>query len=189
MPKIVDHEQYSDELALKSFDIMAEDGIDRVSMRDLAKRLGVSTGVLYHYFSSKDDLLKRMSYVITQRNVVEVFSKINDKTPLEERLKILQDYMKENESYFQKMMMISMDYLQYGKRSKETLKILKESGDNYRIGISALLQVDQEHANFVHIFLAGLTYCELVLPGETSFQKQMKIFNKLFLPLLKPAKK
>ncbi|NJL79674.1 MAG: helix-turn-helix transcriptional regulator, partial [Richelia sp. SM2_1_7] len=56
MPKIVDHEKYRKELLWKSFDLFAQKGYGSVTMREIAKELGVSTGTLYHYFPNKESL-------------------------------------------------------------------------------------------------------------------------------------
>lgn len=41
-------------------DVIAEDGIEGVSIRTLATRAGVSIGTVQYYFSTKDDLLHRV---------------------------------------------------------------------------------------------------------------------------------
>jgi len=57
------------------------------------------------------------------------------------------------------------------------------------IGIIDYLEINPEYGNFIFIFLCGLVYQEMVFYKITSFQKQAKIFKRLFSPYLKPAKK
>lgn len=57
MPKIVDHEQRRIELADAVLDVIARDGIKAVTLREVAKAAGWSTGVLNHYYDSHHDLL------------------------------------------------------------------------------------------------------------------------------------
>ena len=186
MPKIVDHEQYSDELAFRSFDIIATDGIDRVSMRDLANRLGVSTGVLYHYFSSKDELLKHMCDVVTRRNVIEIASQLSDDVNLEERMDIILAFVKNNKMHLRKLLMLSIDLC---RQSQETLEALKIGGENYRKGISGYTGVKEEYAVFIHSVLCGITYYELFFPGIVSYEDQMQLFKKMFVYYLNKDKK
>ncbi len=58
MPKVVDHDSYREELLNKATPLFLEHGYDGLRTRELARRLGVSTGTLYHYFPSKDALFE-----------------------------------------------------------------------------------------------------------------------------------
>jgi AcrR family transcriptional regulator len=51
-----------DRLLMKAAGLIAEKGFAAMSMRDLQASLGVSLAGLYHYFSSKDDLLFQLQY-------------------------------------------------------------------------------------------------------------------------------
>ena len=57
MPKVVDHEQRRRELVEAAWRVIAAVGIDEVTVREIARESGYSSGVLAHYFESKDDLL------------------------------------------------------------------------------------------------------------------------------------
>src|ERR1700729_1847896 len=57
MPKKVDHEARREELVLAAWRVIAANGIDEVTIRDIARESGYSSGVLAHYFKNKDDLL------------------------------------------------------------------------------------------------------------------------------------
>lgn len=48
-----------DVLLVAAADVIASDGLDALSLRDLARRAGVSRAAPYHYFRDKDDLLAR----------------------------------------------------------------------------------------------------------------------------------
>src|ERR1700749_3103607 len=57
MPKKVDHEARREELVLAAWRVIAARGIDEVTIREIARESGYSSGVLAHYFKNKDDLL------------------------------------------------------------------------------------------------------------------------------------
>lgn len=57
MPKMVDHEQRRQELVRAAWRVIADRGIDEVTIREIAREAGYSAGVLAHYFENKDDLL------------------------------------------------------------------------------------------------------------------------------------
>ena len=49
-----------EEIKLKAFKLMAKQGVQSVSMRQIAQACGVSKPMLYYYFKDKDDLLFQM---------------------------------------------------------------------------------------------------------------------------------
>lgn len=57
MPKIVDHELQRQKFIEAAMRLIAREGLEGVTMRAVATEAGLSYGSLFHYFSSKDDLL------------------------------------------------------------------------------------------------------------------------------------
>ena len=57
VPKLVDHDERREELVRAVWRIIAERGIDEVTIREIAREAGYSSGALGHYFENKDDLL------------------------------------------------------------------------------------------------------------------------------------
>ncbi|WP_221797184.1 TetR/AcrR family transcriptional regulator [Oceanobacter mangrovi] len=66
MPKIVDHDKYRAELAQRAVPVFRREGFNGMSMRRMAEALGVSKGVLYHYFPSKQALFEACSGFATE---------------------------------------------------------------------------------------------------------------------------
>jgi DNA-binding transcriptional regulator YbjK len=58
MPKIVDHDLQREKFAEATMSLIARHGLEGVTMRAVAAEAGLSYGSLFHYFESKDDLLK-----------------------------------------------------------------------------------------------------------------------------------
>jgi AcrR family transcriptional regulator len=57
MPKIVDHEQRRREVIGAVVRVITRDGIERCTLRAIARESGHSVGALSHYFADKDDIL------------------------------------------------------------------------------------------------------------------------------------
>ena len=57
MPKAVDHAERREELLAAVWSVIVRDGLDRATIRSIAKETGWSSGVLAHYFADKDDIL------------------------------------------------------------------------------------------------------------------------------------
>jgi TetR/AcrR family transcriptional repressor of bet genes len=67
MPKIVDHAQRREEIALVACRVVAAHGFDRASMVRIAREAGYTTGMLAHYFDSKQDIIIAALRLILRR--------------------------------------------------------------------------------------------------------------------------
>jgi AcrR family transcriptional regulator len=67
MPKIVDHAQRRDEIALVACRVVAEHGFDEASMVRIAREAGYTTGMLANYFESKQDIIIAALRLILRR--------------------------------------------------------------------------------------------------------------------------
>src|SRR4029077_10720158 len=67
MPKIVDHAQRRDEIALVACRVVAEHGFEQASMVRIAREAGYTTGMLAHYFDTKQDIIIAALRLILRR--------------------------------------------------------------------------------------------------------------------------
>jgi AcrR family transcriptional regulator len=67
MPKIVDHAQRRDQIALVACRVVAAHGFDQASMVRIARAAGYTTGMLAHYFESKQDIIIAALRLILRR--------------------------------------------------------------------------------------------------------------------------
>lgn len=57
MPRLVDHQQRRAELAEAVWTVIRRDGLERASVRNVAREAGLSMGSLRHYFATQSELL------------------------------------------------------------------------------------------------------------------------------------
>jgi len=57
MPKIVDHAERRRELVEASWQVIAEEGLESLTMRKIAAAAGCTTGRLTHYFANREELV------------------------------------------------------------------------------------------------------------------------------------
>lgn len=57
MPKIVDHDQRREFIARICSEIIAEQGLEQATIREIAARTGFSKGIIEHYFDDKDHVI------------------------------------------------------------------------------------------------------------------------------------
>jgi AcrR family transcriptional regulator len=86
MPKIVDHEVQRAKFAEAAMSLIAQHGLEGVTMRAVAREAGLSYGSLFHYFESKDELLM---YAVRHSNTLQT-NRINTFTSQYSGLKALE---------------------------------------------------------------------------------------------------
>ena len=57
MPRVVDHELRRDQIIRATRAVLARDGVDGATMRNIARQARCSTGRITHYFADKDELM------------------------------------------------------------------------------------------------------------------------------------
>jgi len=67
MPKIVDHEQRRDEIALTACRVVAQFGFEQATIVRIARASGCTTGMIAHYFETKQDIIVAALRLILRR--------------------------------------------------------------------------------------------------------------------------
>lgn len=89
MPKIVDHDVQRVKFAEAAMRLIARLGLEGVTMRAVATEAGLSYGSLFHYFSSKDELLMHTIRHTTSRQT----QRANEFTSQHSGLKALEELL------------------------------------------------------------------------------------------------
>jgi AcrR family transcriptional regulator len=120
-----------------ALDVFAHKGFHSATITDVAKKAGIAKGLLYHYFSSKDELLYHI--VLTgMNNLVEKFDENHDGVLTEAEMELfINDMFKkivDNRNYWKLYFSVM---LQPDVFSKELMQKLK---DIYEPMVSVLIQ-------------------------------------------------
>ena len=67
MPKIVDHAKRRDEIALVACQVVADQGFERTTVARIAAAAGYTTGMVAHYYESKQDIILAALRLILKR--------------------------------------------------------------------------------------------------------------------------
>src|SRR5215471_7201913 len=67
MPKIVDHEQRRNEIALVACRVVAQYGFDQATIVRIAREAGYTTGMVAHYFDTKQEIIIAALRLILRR--------------------------------------------------------------------------------------------------------------------------
>ncbi|MFZ5595394.1 MAG: TetR/AcrR family transcriptional regulator [Bacillota bacterium] len=178
MPKIVDHDLYREELLSRCFDLFSKKGYSGVTMREIAKELGVSTGTIYHYFPNKKSLLDNLILMIGQRQETEFDKWFGEENELDQILKALHHYVMEKEEEFQRIILLAVDYYR-NSNSKEDMEIFREVVKYFAGSIGERLGMDEDIGFVIMIFFSGLIFYRLLCPGIACYEKQGILFMEL----------
>jgi TetR/AcrR family transcriptional repressor of bet genes len=67
MPKVVDHQQRRDEIALVACRVVADYGFEQATIVRIAREAGYTTGMVAHYFDTKQDIIIAALRLILKR--------------------------------------------------------------------------------------------------------------------------
>ncbi len=83
MPKIVDHESRRDEIANAATRIVSRSGLERATVRDIAREAGFTSGILAHYFRDKDAVLAHALRLLDGRAAAQFSPTLSSDDPIE----------------------------------------------------------------------------------------------------------
>ncbi len=110
MPKLVDHNAYREELLSRVFELFALHGYRGVTMRSIAKHLGVSTGKLYHYFPTKEALFEQTAERVAQSDVETAIASLSSVKEPRDRLRAALCFILGAEAHLQNFLFVMLEY-------------------------------------------------------------------------------
>lgn len=183
MPKIVDHDQYRKQLLMKSFDLFAQKGYSSTTMRQLAQGLGVSTGTLYHYFSSKEALFCQLVQEQTQQDIMHFLAEAGNPPMLSERIETVFNFVAKNEDYFLKQSLLWIEFCQQQNWNKALYsEVIKQADEQTIQTVADYLQIsDRAIIEIVFNSIYGLLLRRMYGDETASFTQQGAILSKILI--------
>jgi len=171
MPKIVDHDAYREELLEKCFSLFSSKGFHNVSMREICKEVGVSTGTMYHYFPSKERILEQMLPWAVESNIVAFSRNTKAELTTQERLDELGKFWLEREDYNKNLLMLAIDLFRNGSDKSE--EVFTYAIDSYKTGLSKSLKINPLLSKVIYVYLIGLAFNSLLTPKSFSYKDEI----------------
>lgn len=158
MPKVVDHDRYRKELLTGCLDLFAERGYGSITMRQIAKGLGVSTGTLYHYFSSKESIFIQLVQELCEQDVYSFLAQAPEVDNVEGRLQAILDFVFQNAQYYYQQVLLWVDFVQQTPQIPDRdTHVLRQVWQRMRDSLAVYLQLSKpELVDFVMVFIDGL---------------------------------
>lgn len=189
MPKVIDHAEMRHQILKDSHKIFGRLGYQSVSMRTLAEQIGVTTGVLYHYFKSKEELVQAVLSMGLEQSIVgsnsdRTFSKISGDLPVTEKIKVLFESMSNKDDMAITNIMLLSDYfrdLETEDEVKSNYKVAYQFLESFRKSMS-LEPNETDLARFLLTYLVGMHTIRMWTAKRMSIQEFGAIFLKFFKP-------
>ncbi|XSG76041.1 TetR/AcrR family transcriptional regulator [Herpetosiphon llansteffanensis] len=131
--------------------LFAQHGIDQTSMDMLAKAVGMSKGVLYWYFESKEAIILALLEHLFQQPLLAVQALIQAPTSTVERLTQLTTNLAANLEALQSLVPLAQELYALSARNSSVQSFLKSYFQRYRASLVTLIQQGLERGEFSSI--------------------------------------
>lgn len=81
MPKQIDHEERRKELAESVWQVILDEGINKATVRSIAKASGWSVGAVRYYFPRQEDLLTYALHMVVERTRARILTALEELRP------------------------------------------------------------------------------------------------------------
>jgi AcrR family transcriptional regulator len=176
MPKIVDHDQQRHALLVQCFDLFRRRGYDNVTLREIAREIGASTGTLYHYFPNKLAILEQLYEVAVRDDLGSVGGASAKGISKAEKLRRLSAMWQRSESTHAGLLLLALDLFRNSPSHSGAL--LAGYAKRYKAAISESLGLSAEVADGVFTYLLGANLHALLTPGDYSFPERVKSMER-----------
>lgn len=136
MPKVIDHDKRRKQILDASFELFAELGYAGLSMRKMAKHMGMTTGMLYHYYPNKEELFTAL-LMDKQLAQINTFNEYALKS--ENKRVAFRKFLVENAQSIQQLLAIALEfYRQHPEWEFEMISRVYEQAFQQYLGTSEL---------------------------------------------------
>ncbi|NES97651.1 MAG: TetR/AcrR family transcriptional regulator [Desertifilum sp. SIO1I2] len=187
MPKIVDRAQYRQELLSKCFNLFAQQGYGSVTMRQIAQEIGVSTGTLYHYFPSKENLFEQLvEYISCQDTDEQNLAEIRQMPTLQARIETMFAFITRQEEYLMHQTLMLVDFCRYqGREAINRHQYFSPVAERYeRAIVDCLGFQDEVLARAIATFIEGVIIRRLYLGDRIDIAEQAQILGQMVVAYL-----
>ncbi len=177
MPKIVDRDEYRKEILGKCFGLFSGKGYANVTMREIAGEIGVSTGTLYHYFSTKEEIFEQLFPFAAENNIGDYFQRAAKDLTAGEKLERVSEFWLESEQLYKALMLLAIDLFRNNTGNSE--QIFSAFAQRYTSALSEILDISGELAQMIFIYLLGLVFHSVLTPHGISYSDEISLLRQL----------
>lgn len=179
MPKIIDHGRYRQQLLQRATAVFVSRGYAEVSMREIATAIEVSTGTLYHYFPSKEDLFCHLFLFHARQSTEQLVDHLCGVSDRQARFDLLLDFFLKHCGGMRVQFLLSADMARHALPPKSA-GLLRRWSTALKKELGEILEVDAETQEMLFCFLSGTLYSRVVSGDTTDLAPVFRRFRKIF---------
>lgn len=177
MPKVVDHELYRRTLLERSTDVFVTRGYAAISMREIAAAIEVSTGTLYHYFPSKEDLFCHLFLHHARQSSMALVADLCGIESRSQRLERLLRFFERQCDGMRTQFLLSADMVRHDLPPKAQ-GLLRRWSTALKKKLGELIGIDAGDSELLFCFLSGTLYSRTVSGNQRDLGAAFKKFQK-----------
>lgn len=183
MPKIIDHDLYRKQLLQLCIPIFANHSFASVSMRQIAAELGVSTGTLYHYFESKEDIYIQLIEHMAVDSLILSENSVTERDSLEARLDEFIQFILTFEEQIMQTVLILTDFIRTSKakRTSYTNQYTIESFNHIEWTAKYLKVEDIDLVSHFLYLIQGVVVQRYMNGYKTDLKQHLELAKSMFL--------
>jgi AcrR family transcriptional regulator len=194
VPKLVDHDERRSEVLGAVWRVIERDGIERTTVRAIAKEAGYSAGMLVHYFEDKKDILTSALRLSHERIRARWALKLDGRSGLDALHELVLDNLPLDEERRLETR-LEVSYWARALSSDEVLSIQRKESGELRERIGALVREAQDRGELsrrssaeevtVHLMalIDGLSLHATLHPQSVTQRIQTAIIDRAFADL------
>ncbi len=181
MPKIVDRDAYRLELLSKSFELFARHGYTNISMRGIAEALDISTGTLYHYFSSKKEIFTQIAFFLSQSDMSQIADLMEQRSSVEERLDLFFLHIREDEEAILNSLLFVADFYRLNLNEDMDNDFIKKTLSGYYEVLVNAVGLPPDLATLVFATVDGLIMHQAIESEKADLNAQLSLLKEIVI--------
>jgi AcrR family transcriptional regulator len=186
MPKIINHDEQRLKMLEKCLYLFTRKGYSDVNMKQIAAEIGVSTGSLYHYFSSKESILAGIIAWSGQSSVNEYIERTSSVENISDRFDMIVDFWKEKRELYKNIMLFAMNVYRNvdSGKWKAAYSFFSEA---FISCMSERLNISRQFARSIFIHFVGLSFHSTAFDGNRECNQEIDFLDKILRPTIVEA--
>lgn len=177
MSRKLDLQRRREELAAQAFPHFAAQGYHALGLRDLARRMGLTTGALYHYFESKPELFRQ---AVRGRIEAQIAVALRELAPSEDRAMALVLWLADREEELLAILRVGLDYRHAAETGEEEPAVfIRRMLQTYQGALVAHLGLPEEAAALWVDLSLGILTRRLLDPQAPGLRAHLPAFAAL----------
>lgn len=132
--------QRQDEIIWALYDCLAENGHEKVTVKDIAARAGLTPGVIHYYFKSKDEIASKLALALFEKYSCLFEDTIVVSASPEQKMEKAIDFIVDNMIFSRPINRVFFNLLQMGYERETLGRVVKKMFEKYRGFLESMFQ-------------------------------------------------